>query len=55
MYYPDGTRYDQVDGTGPVVPFTGTPKSVPSTWYFWSGRDWARIPGNILAGTRNTR
>ena len=20
MYYIDGTRYDQVDGTGPVVP-----------------------------------
>ena len=20
MYYPDGTRYDQVDGTGPAFP-----------------------------------
>ncbi len=19
MYYPDGTRYDQVDGTGPIA------------------------------------
>ena len=25
MYYPDGTRYDQVDGTDTVVPFTRTP------------------------------
>ena len=24
MYYIDGTRYDLVDGTGPVVPFTRT-------------------------------
>ena len=26
MYFPDWTRYDQADGTGPVVPFTRTPR-----------------------------
>ena len=41
MYYMDGTRYDQVDGTDPVVP------SVKE--------DGTRIPGNIPAGTRNAR
>ena len=26
MYYPDGTRYDQVDGTGPNVLFNRPPR-----------------------------
>ena len=30
MYYPDGTRYDQVDGTGPVVRRDGTRYLAPS-------------------------
>ena len=31
MYYPDETRYDQVDGTGPVVPFSRTARETGLT------------------------
>ena len=43
MYYIDGTRYDQVDGTGPIVPSVKedrrgdgarylVPSFLPGTW-----------------------
>ena len=50
MYYPDGTRYDQVDGISPVVPFTRTPRGTGSTPSSRSpadqvGRGQSRLPG----------
>ena len=59
MYYIDGTRYDQVDGTGPVVPFTRTrPGYCQVSWYN-PGRDQEYqvdgtdpvLPGVLVNGT----